>query len=132
MKTTLYQSVMKKKNKKHKIKLNKMIYVKLSEEDDYGIDSVMARESPKMVQERLDLPFHMRTKDWDENTHYPIEIFAKEDWGKVKWKTGELKDKYTEPAHFEAALIYFHGGGWVIGNTVNFDEYTKALAHDLD
>ena len=132
MKTTFYQSTMKKKNKKHKIKLDKLIYVKLSEEDDYDVDSIMVREQPKMVQERLDLPFHMSSKDWDENTHLPIEVFTKEDWGKVKWKNGALKEKYAEPAHFETALIYFHGGGWVFGNTVYFDEYIKALANDLD
>ena len=106
MKITFYQSTMKKKNKKHKIKLDKLIYVKLSEEDDYDVDSIMIREQPKMVQERLDLPFHMSSKDWDENTHLHIEVFTKEDWGKVKWKNGALKEKYAEPAHFETASSF--------------------------
>ena len=112
------------------MQVNEEIYIPISKEDDYDKDTVLLSQQPHMITEDLDLPFHMDAAQHDQDKFIKVRILAGQDWDRVNWRTGTLINPDTEAVKFKGAIIYFHGGGFKIGDTHTEFQHTSRLARE--
>ena len=70
-----------------------------------------------MIDHDLNIPFKVNLGKYDEDEYIQLRIISPEDWERVNWKTGDFINQEAEPAYFEAVILHFHGGGFMLGSS---------------
>lgn len=70
-----------------------------------------------MVEHDLNIPFKVNIDTYDENEYIQLRVISPEDWERVNWKTGDFIDEESESVYFEAIVLHFHGGGFMLGSS---------------
>jgi len=104
-----------------KVNLDIKIYIPISQKDELIYkNNRHSKKTPKIWRKDWDLPFKINLKNYDEAEYLKIRVIAGDDWGRVNWKKGKLKNPEDEVLTLPAAIIYIHGGGFIGGSTGSY------------
>lgn len=80
-----------------KVDLEEKIYIPIPHRDELTYkNNFHSKRAPRIVTKDLDLPFQVNMKNYDLDEYFKVRVIAREDWGQVDWKTGELIDPKAE------------------------------------
>jgi hypothetical protein len=79
------------------VEVEQKIYIAIPHRDELMYkNNLYSKRTPKMVARDQDMPFLVNIKNYEKDDYFKFRIVAKEDWGQVDWKTGELIDPTAE------------------------------------
>lgn len=111
------------------IDLEEKIYIKIPKKDELMYkNNLFSKKKPRMVKGDLEMPFEVNMKNYDQSEFFRIRVTAKEDFGTVDWKTGELLDPSADPIQFPAAIVFIHGGGFIGGSSGTYRQVVRKFA----
>lgn len=85
---------------------------------------------PTMLDDDLNMKFVMNLTEFDPWKYIKVRILCPEDFGTVDWATGELINPEREPVFYDAVVLHFHGGGFMLGSSGESQPITIRLAKD--
>ena len=124
------------KDRNYAIDLNTLIYIPNYSKDHLTSENLDDSIPPSMTQHDLDLPFAVGLDvDYDQTHYIQVRILSNDDWNRVDWYTGSVLEPVAKPIYYEAIIIHYHGGGFILGSSgeaqVNIIRFCKDTGYPI-